>query len=53
MTQIGPRHRSHGGGVGIPYTPDEYVVDLDNFAEVNVNLFKEKLEDTCLLEGRL
>ena len=34
-----------GGGVGIPYTPDEHVVDLDNFAEVNVNLFKEKLEE--------
>ena len=34
-----------GGGVGIPYTPDEHVVDLDKFAEVNVNLFKEKLEE--------
>ena len=33
-----------GGGVGIPYTPDENLVDLDKFAEVNVGLFKEKLE---------
>ena len=34
-----------GGGVGIPYTPEEHIVDLDRFAEVNVNLFKEKLEE--------
>ena len=33
-----------GGGVGVPYTPEENVVDLDKFAEVNVGLFKEKLE---------
>ena len=33
-----------GGGVGIPYTPEENIVDLDKFAEVNVGLFKEKLE---------
>ena len=34
-----------GGGVGIPYTPEENIVDLDKFAEVNVGLFKEKLEE--------
>ena len=34
-----------GGGVGIPYTPDEHIVYLDKFAEVNVGLFKEKLEE--------
>ena len=33
-----------GGGIGIPYTPDENIVDLDKFAEVNIGLFKEKLE---------
>ena len=33
-----------GGGVGIPYTPEENIVDLDKFAEVNIGLFKEKLE---------
>ena len=34
-----------GGGVGIPYTPDENIVDLDKFAEVNVELYKEKLDE--------
>ena len=34
-----------GGGIGIPYTPEEHCVDLDKFAEVNVGLFKEKLEE--------
>ncbi len=34
-----------GGGVGIPYTPEENIVDLDKFAEVNVGLFKEKIEE--------
>ena len=34
-----------GGGVGIPYTPEEKIVDLDKFAEVNIGLFKEKLEE--------
>ena len=33
-----------GGGVGVPYTPEENLLDLDKFAEVNVGLFKEKLE---------
>ena len=31
-----------GGGVGVPYTPEEKLLDLDKFAEVNVALFKEK-----------
>ena len=30
-----------GGGVGIPYTPEENIVDLDKFAKENVSLFKE------------
>ena len=34
-----------GGGVGIPYTPEENIVDLDKFAEVNIGVFKEKLEE--------
>ena len=34
-----------GGGVGIPYTPEENIVDLDKFAEVNIGLFKEKLDE--------
>ena len=34
-----------GGGVGIPYTPEENIVDLDKFAQVNIGLFKEKLEE--------
>ena len=34
-----------GGGVGIPYTPEEHVVDLDKFAEVNIGLFKQKIEE--------
>ena len=33
-----------GGGVGVPYSPEENVVDLGRFAEVNIALFKEKLE---------
>ena len=34
-----------GGGVGIPYTPEESIVDIDKFAEENIKLFKEKLEE--------
>lgn len=34
-----------GGGVGIPYTPNESVLDLDHFAEENIKLFKEKLDE--------
>ncbi|MDO5848604.1 MAG: diaminopimelate decarboxylase [Methanobrevibacter sp.] len=34
-----------GGGVGIPYTPDENIVDIDTFAKENIALFKEKLEE--------
>ena len=33
-----------GGGIGIPYTPEEDIVDLDKFANVNIDLFKEKLD---------
>lgn len=34
-----------GGGVGIPYTPEENTVDIDRFAKENVELFKEKLAE--------
>lgn len=34
-----------GGGVGIPYTPEENTVDIDRFAKENIALFKEKLEE--------
>lgn len=34
-----------GGGVGIPYTPDEEVLDLDKFAKENITLFKQKLKE--------
>lgn len=34
-----------GGGVGIPYTPEEHTVDIDRFAKENVELFKEKLAE--------
>jgi len=39
-----------GGGVGIPYTPEEKILDLDKFAEVNVSLFKEKIEQYGMSE---
>lgn len=34
-----------GGGMGIPYTPYENIVDIDNFAKENIALFKEKLKE--------
>lgn len=34
-----------GGGVGIPYTPEENIVDIDMFAKENIELFKSKLEE--------
>lgn len=34
-----------GGGVGIPYTPDENILDIDTFAKENIALFKQKLEE--------
>ena len=34
-----------GGGVGIPYTPEEKLLDLDHFAKENMTLFKEKLKE--------
>ena len=33
------------GGVGIPYTPEENIVDIDTFAKENIALFKEKLKE--------
>lgn len=42
-----------GGGVGIPYTPDENIVDLDTFAKENMELFKAKLAEYNMSEPTL
>ncbi|MGL4670117.1 MAG: diaminopimelate decarboxylase [Methanobacteriaceae archaeon] len=42
-----------GGGVGIPYTPDENIVDLDTFAKENMELFKAKLAEYDMSEPTL
>ena len=34
-----------GGGIGIPYTPEEKVLDLDKLAKENMDLFKKKLKE--------
>lgn len=34
-----------GGGFGIPYTPEEEVLDLETFTTDIINLFKEKLDE--------
>ena len=34
-----------GGGVGVPYTPEEKALDLDHFASENISFFKEKLSE--------
>ncbi|WP_295722130.1 diaminopimelate decarboxylase [uncultured Methanobrevibacter sp.] len=34
-----------GGGVGVPYTPEEKALDLDHFANENITYFKEKLSE--------
>lgn len=48
-----------GGGMGIPYTPQESLLDINKFAEEIVGLFKEKLyhynignPTLCLEPGR-
>ncbi len=48
-----------GGGMGIPYEPQEQLLDIDKFAEEIVGLFKEKLHQynmanptLCLEPGR-
>jgi diaminopimelate decarboxylase len=48
-----------GGGIGIPYTPEESKLDIKNFAEKITNLYKEKLEEydlgnptMCIEPGR-
>lgn len=48
-----------GGGLGIPYTPDEEPLDIDEFASRITGLFKDKLSDyglgkpvMCLEPGR-
>jgi diaminopimelate decarboxylase len=42
-----------GGGIGIPYTPEEQLLDLDKFAKENVTLFKQKLEEYDMGEPTL
>ena len=42
-----------GGGVGIPYTPEENLVDLEAFAKENMALFKEKLAEFDMEEPTL
>ncbi|MCI6930302.1 diaminopimelate decarboxylase [Methanobrevibacter boviskoreani] len=34
-----------GGGIGVPYTPDEKALDIDHFAHENVEFFKGKLKE--------
>ena len=48
-----------GGGIGIPYTPDERKLDIKNFAEKIVNLYNDKLSEyglgkpsMCIEPGR-
>lgn len=48
-----------GGGIGIPYEPQESVLDLEKFSNEIINLFKEKLYEynmgnptLCLEPGR-
>ena len=48
-----------GGGIGIPYEPEESKLDIDLFAQKIVDLFKEKLEEydlgkptMCIEPGR-
>ena len=48
-----------GGGIGIPYTPEESKLDIKDFAEKITNLYKDKLEEydlgkptMCIEPGR-
>jgi len=48
-----------GGGIGIPYTPEESKLDINDFAEKITNLFKDKLGEydlgkptMCIEPGR-
>lgn len=48
-----------GGGLGIPYTPDENKLDIDKFAQEITDLYKDKLKEydlgnptMCLEPGR-
>ncbi|MDR1721558.1 MAG: diaminopimelate decarboxylase [Methanobrevibacter sp.] len=34
-----------GGGLGIPYTPEEGLLDIDNFAKEITDIFKERLRE--------
>ncbi len=39
-----------GGGIGVPYKPEEKPLDIDEFAEKVLNLFKEKTREYRLGE---
>jgi diaminopimelate decarboxylase len=48
-----------GGGIGIPYTPEESKLDIQNFAEKITQLYREKLDEyglgnptMCIEPGR-
>jgi len=48
-----------GGGIGIPYTPEESKLDINDFAEKIIDLYKSKLEEydlgtptMCIEPGR-
>ncbi|OWT32946.1 diaminopimelate decarboxylase [Methanobrevibacter sp. 87.7] len=34
-----------GGGIGVPYTPEEKALDIDHFAHENIKYFEEKLKE--------
>lgn len=44
-TEIDFEFLDFGGGIGIPYTPEEKKLDIDHFAKENVSLFLEKLDE--------
>ncbi len=48
-----------GGGIGIPYTPEESILDINDFGEKITDLYKDKLEEydlgkptMCIEPGR-
>ncbi|MGB9959249.1 MAG: diaminopimelate decarboxylase [Candidatus Bathyarchaeales archaeon] len=42
-----------GGGIGVPYKPEETEVDIENFAKRLVDFFKEKIEEYGLGQPEL
>ena len=39
-----------GGGIGVPYKPEDKAVDLDAFSEEVLSLFKRRVDEYCLGE---